>query len=312
MVEEATRDVVLVVDDAPKTLSFLTDTLHRAGLTALVANDGESALRLVEKVTPDLVLMDAAMPGIGGFEACRRLKSNKRLEYIPVIFMTGLTETENVLEGLQAGGIDYVHKPVVIDELLARIDVHLRNARAAYRNQLVLDTTGSMLLSMSTEGRLLWCTAWARELLSTLFPDEGEAGMPEDLRADLAALSTTLPGPSAVIKRTFGSRALEMTFIGRLASHEMLFRLVETREGHEVEILQQALGLTRRQAEVLLWLSHGKQNRDISEILSISPRTVSKHLEQIFETLGVETRASATALAVRAIAGEPVGSLMAS
>ena len=98
------RDTILVVDDTPETLGFLTDTLDHAGFTALIATDGESALRLIEQITPDLVLMDAVMPGLNGFETCRRMKRNKMLGGLPVIFMTGLTETENVLEGLAAGG----------------------------------------------------------------------------------------------------------------------------------------------------------------------------------------------------------------
>src|SRR6201990_3000322 len=123
------RDTLLVVDDTPETLGFLTDTLDGAGFTVLIATDGISALELVDQITPDLVLMDALMPGLDGFETCRRLKRDKLLAQLPVIFMTGLSETEHVVKGLAAGGIDYVTKPIVIDELLARIRVHLANAR---------------------------------------------------------------------------------------------------------------------------------------------------------------------------------------
>src|SRR5580693_9930335 len=90
------RDTVLVVDDTPETLGFLTDTLDHAGFTVLIATDGESALALVEQITPDLVLMDAVMPGMDGFETCRRLKNEKLLSHVPVVFMTGLSETEHV------------------------------------------------------------------------------------------------------------------------------------------------------------------------------------------------------------------------
>ena len=123
------RDIVLVVDDAPDTLRFLTDTLEGAGVTVLIATDGESCLALVDEVTPHLILMDAMMPGLDGFQTCRRLKQEKGLQHVPVIFMTGLSDTEHVLEGLQAGGVDYVAKPIVVEELLARIRVHLANAR---------------------------------------------------------------------------------------------------------------------------------------------------------------------------------------
>ena len=115
------RDIVLVVDDAPDTLRFLTDTLEGAGVTVLIATDGESCLALVDEVTPHLILMDAMMPGLDGFQTCRRLKQEKGLQHVPVIFMTGLSDTEHVLEGLQAGGVDYVAKPIVVEELEERI-----------------------------------------------------------------------------------------------------------------------------------------------------------------------------------------------
>jgi DNA-binding response OmpR family regulator len=159
------RDTVLVVDDTPETLSLLTDTLDHAGFTVLIATDGVAALELIELVTPDLVLMDALMPGISGFETCKRLKQDKLLTHLPVIFMTGLTETEHVVEGLACGGVDYVTKPIVLDELLARIRVHLGNARLAYETHAALDATGRFLFATNHAGRVLWCTPKARKLL---------------------------------------------------------------------------------------------------------------------------------------------------
>ena len=91
--------------------------------------------------------MDAVMPGINGFETCRRMKRDKMLAHLPVIFMTGLTETETRVEGLAAGGVDYVTKPIVVDELLARIRVHLANARVAHGTRAALDATGRFLLA---------------------------------------------------------------------------------------------------------------------------------------------------------------------
>src|ERR1044072_8102899 len=91
------RDTLLVVDDPPETLGFLTDTLDHAGFTVLIATDGESALRLLDQITPDLVLMDAVMPGLNGFETCRRMKRDRMLGGLPVIFMPGVTASENTL-----------------------------------------------------------------------------------------------------------------------------------------------------------------------------------------------------------------------
>src|SRR5246127_5703582 len=107
-----TRNIVLVVDDSPETLRLLTDAIEDAGMTVLVAREGEHALSIVEKVLPDVILMDALMPGMDGFETCRRLKHNSTLAHVPVIFMTGLTETQDIVNGLEAGGVDYVTKPI--------------------------------------------------------------------------------------------------------------------------------------------------------------------------------------------------------
>src|SRR6267378_1947558 len=163
------RDLVLVVDDSPDTLRILTDAIEEAGMTVLVAREGEHALSIVGKVTPDVILMDAVMPGTNGFETCRRLKQNRALAHVPVIFMTGLSDTEHIIEGLEAGGVDYVTKPIVPGELLARIRVHLANARIAHSARTALDAFGRFLLAASHSGRVLWCTPQAGKLLGTAF-----------------------------------------------------------------------------------------------------------------------------------------------
>ena len=184
--EPLRRDTVLVVDDTPDTLGFLTDTLDQAGFTVLIATDGASALDLVDQITPDLVLMDAVMPGLNGFEACRRLKREKLLAHLPVIFMTGLSETEHVVEGLAAGGVDYVTKPIVVDELLARIRVHLANARIACGTHAALDASGRFLIATDRNGCLLWCTPKAKALLAETIPtSEERVGLPASVVAQL-------------------------------------------------------------------------------------------------------------------------------
>lgn len=94
--EQRKRDVALVVDDSPETLRLLTDALDSAGMTVMVALDGASAMRIVDQITPDIVLLDAVMPGMDGFETCRRLKRDAGLDGVPIIFMTGLAETEQI------------------------------------------------------------------------------------------------------------------------------------------------------------------------------------------------------------------------
>src|SRR3954471_1184722 len=93
------RDIALVIDDSPETLRLLTDALDGAGMTVMVAMDGAAALRIVDQITPDIILLDAIMPGIDGFETCRRLKREAAIADAPVIFMTGLSETEHIVRG---------------------------------------------------------------------------------------------------------------------------------------------------------------------------------------------------------------------
>lgn len=303
--ELAPRDTVLVVDDTPDTLGFLTDTLDQAGFTVLIATDGASALDLLEQITPDLVLMDAVMPGIDGFETCRRLKREKMLTNLPVIFMTGLSETEHVVQGLAAGGVDYVTKPIVIDELLARIRVHLANARIASGTHAALDATGRFLIATNRSGRLRWCTPKAKALLDELMPraTQHELGLPHAVVSKLLQMFQEASTANARQTLRFAERSIEVSLVSQMGQDEILFRLTEINTRADEQVLQCKLALTARESEVLLWISRGKSNREIGEILSISPRTVNKHLEQVFVKLGVENRASAAARAVRLLAG---------
>jgi DNA-binding response OmpR family regulator/DNA-binding CsgD family transcriptional regulator len=282
----AQRDTILVVDDTPDNLGLLTDALEAAQLTVLVATDGQSAIKLLAHVTPDMILMDAMMPGMDGFETCRLIKADPALSHLPVIFMTGLSDTAHVVAGLGAGGVDYVAKPIVIDELLARIRVHLANARIANRTRIALDATGRFLLAATEAGRLIWCTPQAEKRLSKAVPgfSASEFLVPRGMRI------------------AYGNRTLEFTFLSKTGADELLYRLTESGGGQEEAFIRDYLSLTTREAEVLIWIARGKSNRDISDILGISPRTVNKHLEQIFTKLGVENRASAAALAVGALA----------
>lgn len=297
------RDTVLVVDDTPETLGLLTNTLDHAGYTVLIATDGEAALQLLDQITPDLVLMDALMPGISGFETCKRLKRDKLLSHLPVIFMTGLSETEHVLEGLGCGAVDYVTKPLVLETLLARIRVHLGNARAAYETHAALDASGRFLFATDREGRMMWCTPRARQLLGGgQAARTADPSLPSGVVEQLLRLRREDNRAAARCLVVVEGRRLECSFLSSLGTDELLFRLTESANTDwDQTALQRQFALTSREAEVLLWISRGKPNRDIGEILNISPRTVNKHLEQVFVKLGVENRAAAASAAVRTL-----------
>lgn len=117
--------IIVIVDDNPTNLRVLGDYLRSCGYKVLVATSGDRALAQLERIKPDLVLMDVMMPGIDGFETCRRMKENESTREIPVIFMTALTDTAHKIQGFRAGAVDYVTKPFQQEEVSQRIQTHL-------------------------------------------------------------------------------------------------------------------------------------------------------------------------------------------
>jgi DNA-binding NarL/FixJ family response regulator len=300
IIESKKRDVALVVDDSPETLRLLTDALDTAGMTVMVALDGAAAMRIVDQITPDIILLDAMMPGIDGFETCRRLKREAGLSNVPVIFMTGLADTEHIVRGLEAGGVDYVTKPIAIEEMLARIRVHLANARLTQSARAALDVSGRFLLAVNRQGRIMWATPQAHKLLSDhLGADSDDLVLPEPLRQWLEAAqrSASKTQPTAALS---SNAQLRLHYMGNAGPNEFLLRLAKDTGTDLPAEFSSEFGLTTREREVLSWLSKGKTNRDIAQILGLSPRTVDKHLEQIYAKLGVENRTAAAAIATNA------------
>jgi DNA-binding response OmpR family regulator len=296
-----TRDCILVVDDNPDSLRFLVDTLEGEGMTVLIARSGEATLDLLAEAAPDLILMDAIMPGISGLETTREIKRNPAIAHIPVIFLTGLNEPEHVVAALGTGGVDYVRKPIVIDELLARIRVHLANARTSYRSRLALGLAGRSLVALDATCALIWCTPQAEALFVQIEPEwnPDRGTLPNAMLAQVRHLIADYTQAQGASRIEVRGMEIELAVLESDRPGEILIRATEVCENEKIALLQKQNGLTHREAEVLLWVSYGKTNRTISEILGISPRTVNKHLEQVFRKLGVETRAAATAIAVR-------------
>ena len=124
-VESSKKDSILLVDDTASNLEILVNFFNEQGFQVSVAVDGESALEQIDHDLPDLILLDVMMPGIDGFETCRRLKAKEKTADIPVIFMTALSETMDKVKGFSVGGVDYVTKPIQHEEVLARVNTHL-------------------------------------------------------------------------------------------------------------------------------------------------------------------------------------------
>lgn len=185
--KEAPQGRILIVDDDLSSLRLLTEILTERGYVVHPTSCGEMALRFVESSLPDLILLDIKMPGLNGFEVCRRLKTDERTLAIPVIFITGLGDLADKVKGFQAGGVDYLTKPLQLEEVLVRVQTHLtlhalrnelsrqnsqlqqeiserRRAAEAVRQQLnfqqtMMDTIPSPIFYKDRQGRYLGCNA---------------------------------------------------------------------------------------------------------------------------------------------------------
>jgi DNA-binding NarL/FixJ family response regulator len=283
--------VVLVVDDAPRSLGSLCVELENEGYTVLVAASGEAALERLDLVTPDAILLDALMPGLDGFATCSRIKQNAASAHIPVIFMTGLSETDDVLKGFAAGGVDYVVKPVRAPEVVARLATHVRNARTVRMGREAIEVGGHGVVMVDGQRRVAWHSPQAQQWLVEFFEGEPDG-------AGIDWLYASGPG-AAPPGRPLRGRTLVARRLGSVGLGEDMWLLSVQRADVQLSSRVLEASLTPRETEVLSWIAKGKTNRDVAEILGMSPRTVNKHLERVFEKLGVETRAAAAALASR-------------
>ncbi|MDP2248628.1 MAG: response regulator, partial [Nitrosomonadales bacterium] len=192
--ERKQMTVVLIVDDVPDNLAVLHDALDESGFMVLVAHNGESALKRAVEASPDVILLDAIMPGMDGFEVCKRLKADINTRHIPVIFMTGLTESEHVVAGFNAGGTDYVTKPIRTTEVIARISSHLQASRLMHQTRGTLDAFGQAAIAVLPQsGKIIWQTPLARHLMLKYFAKPSTDALsdtPESLLKWLSKLMT--------------------------------------------------------------------------------------------------------------------------
>ena len=306
------RPVVLIVDDTPDNLAFLSDTLQAHGYAVLVALSGEDAFRCLARVTPDVVLLDAMMPGMDGFETCSRMKQDVRHEHLPVIFMTALTESEHVVRGFRVGGIDYVTKPVRPEEVSARIGAHVRRSRAQLYAHAALSLDARAALIVGADGAIRWQSPQAARLIAAYTAADDDSAdeatqavarltLPPLLRAWFEEWRARGCPADAVHEFAVGHVRRSASATPAPEPGEWIVILKEIDDTVHRNALGARFGLTAREAEVLLWVSRGKTNRDIGDILGTAPRTVNKHLEHLFRKLHVETRAAAAALAIKTL-----------
>ena len=297
---------VLVVDDTPASLGVVCDALRREGVRVLLADSGDAARAVLARERPEIILLDVMMPLEDGFAVCASLKAHAEWREIPVVFLTAIDEPEQKVRALSAGAVDYVTKPVHVPELVARVRVQLelraaRRALEAKNTELEaevairLDAEAQLATSLDRAvlvlgrgGELLFATRLAHDLLAKYFT----AGTPPTL---------TNGGAFRLGEATLHAR--RFTEPGR---DDLVMLVLEEEHAPPGPAALLSLGLTPRQAEVVYWVAQGKTNPEIGTILGASSRTIDKHMERIFERLGVENRASiivATAERLRHVRG---------
>ena len=299
-----TKGIVLIVDDAPGNLAVLSDMLSEADYRVLVATDGLSALEQIECLKPDIILLDVMMPGIDGFDTCHRLKNNQSTAQIPIIFMTGLSELCDLLKGFGEGAVDYIVKPIRPAEVLARVEAQLSQARNIQRAEDTLNHVAFSALAFDHSGLITWLTATAVKVLYDCFPGILIAGhkinkgdcLPKPILDQIHPLiKTSVSVETIIVNDVQVGRAFTGKIIPCHYTDEYMLLIQKRTQEWDLDSLKTSFGLTAREAEILMWISRGKTNKDVGLILNTSPRTVNKHLEHVFEKLGVPTRTAAVA-----------------
>jgi DNA-binding NarL/FixJ family response regulator len=314
--ESCGTGAILVVDDVPANLAVLLDFLGDAGFEVLVAESGASALDQIRYSKPDIILLDVLMPGLDGFEVCRWLKEDSDYRDIPVIFMTALSETVDKVTGFEAGAVDYVSKPVQPEEVLARVQAHLeirrlqrvleeKNRELEREIRLRLEAEDQLQQSLdqavivaTRDHRIQFCTRHAWDLLGRYFSEKILIDLPEAIETWIEAGGEPESAPKRPLVIEKGRGTLTVRHFSEGDSGQTTMLLLDERvEINDPAVLQQ-LGLTPREAEVLFWMTQGKSSPEIAVILEAANNTVKKHVQNIFQKLGVENR---TAAALRAL-----------
>ncbi|MBL9208339.1 MAG: response regulator [Opitutaceae bacterium] len=277
------RPSILVIDDVPSHLGLVLDALTETGHRVLVAESGLGALTQMRHAKPDLILLDVIMPGLDGFATCAQIKQQQAWRDIPILFMTSLDDPEQKVRAFSSGAVDYIVKPIYVPEVIARVKSHLelRRLQLALEEELAMRLEAENQLAhsldrpiviVSSDRQIQFATHQARILLHRYFPAWEGQHLPE-CRGPLGTKRLSAPGVEPEV-----------------------YLLQEQAPSPGPQALME-LGLTARESEVLFWIAQGKSNPDVALILGTSPRTIHKHVENIFRKLGCETRAAAALLA---------------
>lgn len=325
------KPVVLLVDDTPFNLDFLLDNLEEANYHVIVAENGHSALERIQYVKPDIILLDAMMPDMDGFTTCRRLKADPATADIPVIFLTSLTDTTDKVRGFEAGGVDYITKPLQIEEVLARISTHLTirqlqselqgenerlEKRVAERTIALREEVEQRKRNEAEKSKLLDVVGrqseQLREMTNWLIMSQKNhyantvLVLREQVEQNLSML-------------TFHLQSLHSFYQGKLIQEQIYAHLtsalglveqtekqlqsivhnlhdpIETRHIAESPLLK----LSTRESEVLRLVVSGKTNIEMADLLGLTETTIRTYRSRIMQKLNLTDLPSLTKFAIQ-------------
>ena len=304
-----TRSKVLIVDDSPTNLGVAVELLKAYSYRILIARDGATGLERARLGQPDVVLLDVQMPGLDGYETCRRIKANPETADIPVLFMTGLATVEDRLRAFDAGAVDFVLKPIEERELLARVRVHTELRRLKIELQARATELQAAMAEQSERAESGRLAQESRDL-----ENESLRELVRQQSVQIADLTRELmngvsdPGDSATdsallhILRTHLSTTRAHTQLDVPARE--LAALMDRRLGVSLELVDRLaawqptngaakqasplLGLSDREREIVALMVDGLSNKEIAFELNVARTTVSTHRKRILDKLGID------------------------
>ena len=315
---------ILIVDDNLDKLDFLIEYLHQANFEVLVAQNGQKALERVEYVSPDIILLDVAMPGMDGFETCRHLKVRSEIKDVPIIFLTAASDTVDKITGFELGGVDYIIKPAQVEEVLARVKTHLtirelqaqlqaqndlleervkeRTAELVVTNQHLKAEIEQRKLHQTEKDKLFDVVRQQNEHLRTLTTlllesqQNKHKALAQTLRNQIGQkihmleMNLNLMSEILSVNREISAEVDPvLDVLGQVVSQiKVEISTVEDELNQPIAASQNPLlRLTGREREVLQLIAEGKSTSEIADILYISVNTVYSHRQGIMKKLDI-------------------------
>lgn len=261
------NNVIMVIDDSPESLKFLTNILAGQGFSVRQALSGRVALDAIRQQRPDLIVLDIRMPDMDGLEVCRQLKDDIQTSAIPVVFISGLDDSNDKVQAFEAGGLDYITKPFQEAEVLARVKLHLALNKM---KQDLEDLVQSRTLKLEESNTAL------KVLL------EHRQSEREKFEENVISHINSLVMPYLDQLKESGLNNHQATLSGIIQTN-----LDEVTSQFSGKLYSRAEGLTRREMEVASLIKMGKTNTEIADLLYISDHAISFHRQNLRKKLGL-------------------------